>query len=458
VLYKIVFISKSNILESTQTQQTILPKHSIVEQRSGHGNDQKEDTKNNVATAIIKKEEDTGRNPKIFSKKIRKATKQLLSRAKKAEAILQQEDMLGDLPAAIKSEEVTSSSAAVKQETREKATAIKQEGFAAVKQEIAAPDETVSSDVPTNRGTRATIKTENNSRNTGLPVMKKEETGIDSTRKRSAAPISGSLHTGSRQKRQKSERDHHHTEMSDNLRCAEQNARNGDREMMAYHLKVAAKHVGQAGALNDAFHTRVAAIRKSIGDECGHHHTEMSDNLRRAEQNARNGDREMMDYHLKVAAKHAGQAGALNNAFRRRVTAIRKSIGDESGYHHTEMSDNLRWAEQNARNGDREMMDYHLKVATKHAGQVGALDHAFHTRVAAIRKSMGDESSYHHTTMSDNLRRAEQNARNGDREMMDYHFKVATKHAGQAGALNYAFHTRVAAISNGLGSGIIKIE
>jgi hypothetical protein len=45
-----------------------------VEQRSGHGDDQKEDTKNNVATAIIKKEEDTGSDPKIFIKKIRKAT------------------------------------------------------------------------------------------------------------------------------------------------------------------------------------------------------------------------------------------------------------------------------------------------------------------------------------------------------------------------------------------------
>jgi hypothetical protein len=186
----------------------------------------------------------------------------------------------------------------------------------AVKQnDIATPDKTASSAVAR---AVSVVKQENVA--SSLAVVQ--------TRKRGAASSvsTGSALGGIQRKRQKTERDFHLRTMEEKLEHACNYAKKGNRDMMDYVLGEARKHAEEAGASNAAFHARVSKIRCSLKPERDFHLRTMEEKLERACKYAKEGNRDMMDYVLGEARKHAEEAGASNAAFHTRVSKIRCSL------------------------------------------------------------------------------------------------------------------------------------
>jgi hypothetical protein len=74
---------------------------------------------------------------------------------------------------------------------------------------------------------------------------------------------------------------------------------------------------------------------------------------------------------LEQATKHAQKAGLLDPTFRRQVETIRSSLGCEEAFHQREMNRNFQLGKQNAKDGNRKMMEFRMAEARRHGELAG---------------------------------------------------------------------------------------
>jgi hypothetical protein len=204
-----------------------------------------------------------------------------------------------------------------------------------------------------------------------------------------------------------SEKDFHRREMDNMIGYAKREALAGNNLLTDYYIQEATKHARSACVMDSAFYSRVSAIRRSLGSEKDFHRREMENKLGYAEKEALAGNKKLMDYHIQVATKHARLTGVLDGAFQSRTLAIHKHLGSEKHYHLREVDLKLEYAKRRADVGDKSMMAYYIKEAAKDATLAGVLNASFHEKVSGIERSLlGSEKNLHPRVMESKLKRS----------------------------------------------------
>jgi len=139
------------------------------------------------------------------------------------------------------------------------------------------------------------------------------------------------------------------------------------------------------------------------------------------------------------------------------VATIQNALRCESEFNLKTMNYFLDHARCYAAAGDRSMMEWAMKEASKHAKLVGANDSKFMAKLASIRNTLGSQSEFHLRKMNYFLDEARSFSVDGNRSMMKWALKEATKHAKLAGAFDKSFISKLETIIRD-GSTGIKIE
>jgi hypothetical protein len=230
-------------------------------------------------------------------------------------------------------------------------------------------------------------------------------------------------------KRHRTEMAYHQRKINLELKLAKQRAKEGNRKMAYFYMEKAYDIAQDAGMSEDLITDKeVVESIIELGSERDFFIREMQKDLNLAQERAVAGNVRMMAYRIQEATQKAKHAGLYDATFKAKVESILIDRGSEKEYHIREMKLSLTQADNRATQGNRARMILWLEQATKHAQKAGLLDPTFRRQAQQIRSSLGCEVTFHQREMNRNFQLGEQNAKNGNRKMMEFRMAEARRH------------------------------
>lgn len=220
-------------------------------------------------------------------------------------------------------------------------------------------------------------------------------------------------------------------EFESNLDRAMEYANEGDRIFMNLRLDMAKENAVEANVMQ-LYERQATKVRKSLSkNERPFHLRELEHNLERAMEYAKEGDKCFMDLRLDAAKKNAIEVGAIHT-YEKRLLEILEQYKNEVDFHLRGLVENLERAMEYAKEGNRSLMELRLSTAKNCAIAAGAID-AYEKQSLQVRESFKNEKEFHQREVESNLERAMQYARDGDKTFMKLRLNAAQEHAKSAG-------------------------
>mmetsp|Transcript_16092 Transcript_16092/g.24320 ORF Transcript_16092/g.24320 Transcript_16092/m.24320 type:complete len:317 (-) Transcript_16092:19-969(-) len=224
----------------------------------------------------------------------------------------------------------------------------------------------------------------------------------------------------------------HLGEFESNLDRAMEYATEGDRIFMNLRLEMAKENAIEANAMQ-LYESQATEVRKSLSkNEKPFHLRELERNLERAMEYAKEGDKCFMDLRLDAAKKNAIEVGAIHTYEKRLLEIHEHYKNNEVDFHLRSLVENLERAMEYAKEGNRCLMDLRLNTAKNSAIAAGAID-AYEKQSLQVRESFKNEKEFHQREVESNLERAMQYAKDGDKTFMKLRLHAAQEHAKSVG-------------------------